>query len=122
MDANSGDNQAERKREIGIASPGLLVREASRLLLCIAAVVLLIAASNSGAAAEKRKDNTRTRAEVEALIENVGRTPPDWYGSAPLNYPRTLDLSWPKPSGPWNTRKHISHYMFSVINENPGRW
>lgn len=98
------------------------MRGASRLLLCIAAIVLPLATSNLAEGIEKRRDNTRTRAEVEALIENVGRTPPDWYGSTPLNYPRTLDLSWPKPSGPWNTRKHISHYMFSVINENPRRW
>ncbi len=105
-----------------MVSSDLLVRGASRLLVCIAAVVLLLAASNSGGGIEKRRDNTRTRAEVEALIENVGRTAPNWYASTPLNYPRTLDLSWPKPSGPWNTRKHISHYMFSVINENPRRW
>ena len=97
-------------------------RRASRLLLCVAAFVLLLATSNSGEAIEDRKDNTLTRAEVEALIEKVGGTPPDWYGETPLNYPKTLDLSWPKPSGPWNTRKHISHYMFSVINENPRRW
>jgi uncharacterized protein with FMN-binding domain len=75
-----------------------------------------------GEGTEERKDHVRTRAEVRALIENVGRTPPDWYVSTPLNYPKTLDLSWPKPSGPWNTRKHVPHYMFSVINENPRRW
>ncbi|TKJ34260.1 MAG: hypothetical protein CEE38_18310 [Planctomycetes bacterium B3_Pla] len=98
------------------------IRAARRLLLCVAVVVLLLAASNSGGGIEQRRDTTRTRAEVESLIENVGRTPPDWYGSTPLNYPRTLDLSWPKPSGPWNTRKHVPHYMFSVINENPRRW
>ena len=107
---------------MGMRSSDLPIRRASRLLLCIAAFALLLAANNSGGGTERRKDNTRTKAEVEALIGKVGRTAPDWYASTPLNYPKTLDLSWPKPSGPWNTRKHISHYMFSVINENPRRW
>jgi len=64
----------------------------------------------------------RTAAEVRALIQKVGPTPPDWFDSTPLNYPKTLDLSWPKPTGAWNTRKHIAHYMWSIIDENPSKW
>lgn len=65
----------------------------------------------------------RARSEVEAIISKVGRTPPEWFDSVPLEYPKTLDLSWPdKPGGPWNANKNVGQYLFSVINENPGRW
>jgi len=73
-------------------------------------------------AAEPETRPVRTRAEVEALIEKAGATPPEWWDSVPLNYPETLDLAWPQAKGGWNTRKHIGHYLFSVINENPRRW
>lgn len=64
-----------------------------------------------------------SRDEVLKLINTVGPTPPSWYDSARLNYPRTLDLSWPNAlSSQWNTQKNVSHFVWSVINENPGRW
>ncbi len=64
----------------------------------------------------------RTREEVEKLIAKAGKERPDWWEAVPLQYPKTLDLSWPKPPPGWNPRKHIRHYMFSIINENPSRW
>jgi uncharacterized protein with FMN-binding domain len=65
----------------------------------------------------------RSRAEVESLIEKVGKTPPDWWDSTPLTYPPTLDLSWPmRPEGPWDARKNVGQYIWDVINPNPGRW
>ncbi len=64
----------------------------------------------------------RTSAQVNALIDKLGGTPPDWWESVPLDYPRTIDLSWPKYSGPWNPNKNVGQFMFSVINENPRRW
>jgi uncharacterized protein with FMN-binding domain len=66
--------------------------------------------------------STRTRSEVLALIRKAGATKPDWWDSVQLNYPKTLDLSWPRPTGGWNTRKNVGQYMWSVVNENPGRW
>ena len=43
----------------------------------------------------------KTKPEVLALIKQVGSTPPDWFAATPLNYPSTLDLTWPpKPGGP----------------------
>lgn len=67
--------------------------------------------------------DTRTRAEVEALIDQLGRTPPDWYNSTPLNYPQSLDLTWPeKPQGAWNNQKNMGQYVWDVINTNPGKW
>ncbi|NQT53520.1 FMN-binding protein [bacterium] len=65
----------------------------------------------------------RSAAEVDALINKVGRTAPDWFDSVPLDYPKTLDLSWPdRPGGQWNYNKNVGQYLFSVINENPSKW
>lgn len=65
----------------------------------------------------------RTRAQVEALIDSLGRSAPDWWDSVPLSYPRTLDLSWPqKPPGDWNNQRNVGQYIWDVINPNTGRW
>ncbi|WP_162006573.1 FMN-binding protein [Roseimaritima sediminicola] len=66
----------------------------------------------------------RSEAEVKALIAAAGATPPDWFESTPLDYPKTLDLSWPlKPPTPgWKSHKNMGQYIWSVINENPPRW
>ena len=37
----------------------------------------------------------RTKAEVDALIQQAGSGSPDWWDATELNYPETLDLSWP---------------------------
>jgi hypothetical protein len=70
------------------------------------------------------KSNTRTKSEILAAIAAAGETPPDWFEATPLNYPKTLDLSWPirPPKGPWQSQKNMGQYIWSVINENPGRW
>ncbi|MCH5376926.1 MAG: FMN-binding protein, partial [Planctomycetes bacterium] len=65
-----------------------------------------------------------SRAEIEQLIENTGSTPPDWYDDVQLQYPDTLDLSWPlKPPGKeWQASKYVFHYLWSNVYPNPGRW
>jgi uncharacterized protein with FMN-binding domain len=69
------------------------------------------------------KPTQRTQAEVRALIESEGSTPPEWYDSTPLDYPRTLDLSWPEPpQGPWDNQKNVGQYVWDIINPNPNRW
>ncbi|MEO2024294.1 MAG: FMN-binding protein [Fuerstiella sp.] len=62
--------------------------------------------------------------EVHAIITDAGRNPPDWFDKTPLNYPKTLDLSWPlkPPTKGWHSQKNMGQYIWSVINENPGRW
>jgi len=66
---------------------------------------------------------TRTQAEVQALIQSSGTAKPSWWSSVGLNYPKTLDLSFPKPQQKgWFPQKNVGHYMHSVINENPSRW
>jgi uncharacterized protein with FMN-binding domain len=79
------------------------------------------AAKTSPQAAGK---TTRTRAEVEELINRLGRTPPDWFAATPLNYPKSLDLSWPirAPEGGWNNQKNVGQYIWDIINPNPGKW
>ncbi|NQV34802.1 MAG: FMN-binding protein [Phycisphaeraceae bacterium] len=66
---------------------------------------------------------TRTRAEVETLIEQVGASSPDWWDSVKLTYPNTLDMDWPlKAQGNWNNQINVGQYIWDVINPNPGRW
>jgi uncharacterized protein with FMN-binding domain len=65
----------------------------------------------------------RTREEVQALIDKIGREPPDWFDSTPLDYPRTLDLKWPNPGKKeWNNQKFVGQYVWDIINPNPGKW
>jgi uncharacterized protein with FMN-binding domain len=57
------------------------------------------------------------------MIEKAGRTTPDWWDSASLNYPQTLDLTWEKaPQGQWIPEKYLGPYIISVITPNPGKW
>ena len=64
-----------------------------------------------------------SRAEIERLIEDMGRTPPDWWDATPLSYPKALDLAWPeKPPGNWNSQKNVGQYLWDVIYPNPNKW
>ncbi len=68
-------------------------------------------------------DVTRSKAEVEELINSVGKTPPDWYDSVKLDYPRSLDLNWSQPPpGVWNNQKYVGQYIWDVVNPNPSKW
>jgi uncharacterized protein with FMN-binding domain len=65
----------------------------------------------------------RTVSEIEALVNEAGRTPPVWFDETPLNYPKSLDLSWPpKPPGGWNAQRNVGQYIWDIINPNPNRW
>lgn len=97
--------------------------ERQRCLKGLIVCVLLMGAAASGAERPQTGKLTRTRAEVEALIKQVGATSPDWWDSAKLVYPNTLDLDWPmKPPGNWNNQVNVGQYIWDVINPNPGRW
>jgi uncharacterized protein with FMN-binding domain len=66
---------------------------------------------------------TRTRAQVEELVQRMGATQPDWWDSVESTYPPTLDLNWPlKAEGEWDANKNVGQYIWDVINPNPGRW
>lgn len=68
--------------------------------------------------------NDLTPDQVHAIIADAGSTPPDWFDATPLEYPDTLDLSWPlkPPTKDWQSQKNMGQYIWSVINENPRRW
>ena len=68
-------------------------------------------------------DARRSRAEIDALIDRLGRAPPDWWDSVALDYPKSLDLSWPpKPPEGWNNQRNVGQYIWDIINPNPGKW
>ncbi len=66
----------------------------------------------------------RSEAEVEELIKTVGRTQPEWYDSVKLDYPKSLDLSWPQPppTREWNNQRNVGQYIWDIINPNPSKW
>jgi len=65
----------------------------------------------------------KTREDVEALIDKLGRTPPDWWDSVPLNHSRGLDLAWSlPPRGVWNNQRYVDQYVWDIINPNPNKW
>ncbi len=66
----------------------------------------------------------QTRDQVMRQIDQIGRTPPDWFEATPLNYPQSLDLTWPlkPPNKGWNNQKNIGQYLWDIINPNPSRW
>ena len=65
----------------------------------------------------------RTRQQIQELIEQQGRTPPDWFDDTALQFPETLDLSWPMPAPkPWNNKKNIGQFIWDVINPNANKW
>jgi uncharacterized protein with FMN-binding domain len=93
--------------------------------LAVLAIIagLPAAAQARGQAAETRTPATRTRAEVEALIKEVGAKPPEWWNSVTPRYPRTLDLNWPlKPVGKWDANRNMGQFIWDIINPNPNRW
>ncbi len=66
----------------------------------------------------------RTKRQVDEIINTVGASMPDWFDSTKLDYPETLDLSWPlkPPQKGWNNRKNMGQYIWDIINPNPSRW
>jgi uncharacterized protein with FMN-binding domain len=81
------------------------------------------AKAGAPAAAPAAKGGAKSKAEVTALIKQMGATPPDWFAATPLNFPQSLDLSWPpNPGGPWDPNKNVGQFIWSTINENPARW
>lgn len=80
-------------------------------------------ASSKDTSAASSSTGRGTATNAKAIIEQAGKTLPDWYEDTSLDYPKTLDLSWPqKPEGPWNNQKNVGQYLWDVINPNPGRW
>ncbi len=64
----------------------------------------------------------KTKAAIEALINEIGPTKPDWWDSVELNYPKTLDLTGKVKTKKWDQSRVFSQFYWSVIYENPPRW
>ncbi len=65
----------------------------------------------------------RSKAEIIAEIDRVGKTPPDWYDGTLLRYPDTLDLSWPEPAPKgWDSSKNVGQFIWDRINPNESKW
>ncbi len=62
--------------------------------------------------------------QADQMIKEVGSTKPAWYDQTKLNFPKTLDLSWPQPppTKGWQPQLNVGQYIWTVINENEGRW
>jgi len=73
--------------------------------------------------ADRPKTVTRTGAQVEAMVRKAGSTPPDWWKTVELDYPQTLDVSWPQvPRGERDEKTYPQLYISRIINPNPDRW
>ena len=68
------------------------------------------------------RNTTRTTQEVESLIRRIGPTKPEWWDSVPLEYPKTLDLTWTKkgPKGFW-PKKKLNNYLVA-LKHKPYLW
>ncbi len=78
---------------------------------------------NSATSSDAGGSPTRTVDQVQDLIDTVGASDPEWLADTPLNYPKSLDLSWPiKVEGPWNESKNVGQYIWGRVNPNVSRW
>jgi uncharacterized protein with FMN-binding domain len=65
----------------------------------------------------------RTSEEIKALIDQQGRAAPSWYKDTSLDFPDTLDLTWPDTKPPtWNYTRHVEHYIWDIISSNRSRY
>ena len=73
---------------------------------------------------ETEASSQRSKPEVLELIQTVGSTHPDWFAETKLNYPTTLDLSWPlkPPIKKWNGRVNVGQHLWDTVYPNTGRW
>lgn len=79
--------------------------------------------TKNSTASEPSDSSRRTKAEIDALIEKVGREPPEWFEATTVNTPASLDMSWPEPvPGGWNNQKNMGQYIWDIVNPNPAKW
>ena len=107
-------------RMFGTATQRSAVRS---IMVCggIAACLLASVLFRSARAAEAARPERGAR-DVAEIIQRDGATKPEWYDAAPLNYPKTLDLSWPQPKGKWNPQVNVGQYLITVVYRRPDTW
>ena len=68
----------------------------SRMIMVgLMAVSMLSTAYGQAKPSSTKPGAKGTRAELDALVDRLGKTQPDWFKSTQVNYPTTLDLTWP---------------------------
>ena len=77
---------------------------------------------SNGASSDGGKRVERSPSEVFEIIDRIGKTAPEWLESTPLEYPATLDLSFPKDVDGWDANRNFGQYVWDVINPNRDRW
>jgi uncharacterized protein with FMN-binding domain len=123
------------KRTYPLASIKAITTAGKREVLSEEGGAAATASRPSGAGSSKNSDSSSfsrsrpgakggSRSELDALIDRVGKTKPDWYDSTELKYPPTLDLDWPEPPPEkgWNNQKNVGQYMWDIVHPNPSRW
>ena len=66
--------------------------------------------------------NDRSETQVDDLVENVGRTKPQWYESIPLRFPPTLRLNWQIASRGLKPHVNLHQYIDTIITPAPDKW
>ena len=91
-------------------------------LVCLAVVVTAAAQTGDSKKPKGTATANDSRAELDVLIDKLGKTPPDWFQATKLNHPFTLDLTFPeKAEGGWNNQKNVGQFLWDIIYPNPGR-
>lgn len=87
-------------------------------------ITVFIALCSPCGAAAAEAPLTRTRSQVNAMIRKAGQSPPVWWDSVKLQYPKTLDLrGYVKlKKGLWKPKIKLGAYMISIISPNPSKW
>ena len=92
---------------------------AAAWMMVLAGILAFPSTVISADAATSTSGATRTKAEIDALINKEGRTPPTWFSSTPLNYPKTLQLKSPKnTAGGRKNKVKVGKYRRDEINHN----
>lgn len=65
------------------------------------------------------KGKILTKSQVDALVSKEGSTEPEWLKDTSLKFPKTLDLTWNKPTGGWQPNKFTGTYFWAIIRPNP---
>ena len=87
----------------------------------ICVLLLWLTASALAAPPAPATRPVRTKAEVDKLIDEAGKTPPEWWNSVTVNTPPTVDLTWKSVPG-WQPQKNLGSYLWDIIYPNPSRW
>ncbi len=66
--------------------------------------------------------NERTESQVDELIDDVGRTKPDWFDAITISPPPTLKLNWLVTRRGIQPHVNLNQYIDMIITPSPSRW